>query len=143
MKKLVLLAFCLVYVFIANAGSVTEQQALQKARQFMQGKNLSMTQQTSQAGLDCDGITPFYVFNAEKNGGFVIVSADDRTKPILGYADESCIQSAKTRPGADCDSDHELLIGKLRFKLKKVGKPLDHSVQFSRSVVSDSLRPHE
>ena len=37
------------------------------------------------------------------------------------------IQSAKTRPGADCDSDHELLIGKLRFKLKKVGKPLDHS----------------
>ena len=34
----------------------------------------------------------------------------------------SCIQSAKTRPGADCDSDHELFIAKFRFKLKKVGK---------------------
>ena len=32
------------------------------------------------------------------------------------------IQSAKTRPGADCGSDHELLIAKFRFKLKKVGK---------------------
>ena len=34
----------------------------------------------------------------------------------------SSIQSAKSRPGADCSSDHELLIAKLRLKLKKVGK---------------------
>ena len=34
----------------------------------------------------------------------------------------SCIQSAKTRPGADCDSDHQLLIAKFRLKLKKEGK---------------------
>ena len=34
----------------------------------------------------------------------------------------SCIQSAKTRPGADCGSDHELLIARFRLKLKKVGK---------------------
>ena len=29
--------------------------------------------------------------------------------------------SAKTRPGADCGSDHELLFVKFRLKLKKVG----------------------
>ena len=34
----------------------------------------------------------------------------------------SSIQSAITRPGADCGSDHELLIAKFRLKLKKVGK---------------------
>ena len=34
----------------------------------------------------------------------------------------SSIQSAKTRPGADCGSDHELLIAKFRLKLKKAGK---------------------
>ena len=34
----------------------------------------------------------------------------------------SCMQSAKTRPGADCSSDHELFIAKFRLKLKKVGK---------------------
>ena len=32
------------------------------------------------------------------------------------------MQSAKTRLGADCGSDHELLIAKFRLKLKKVGK---------------------
>ena len=32
------------------------------------------------------------------------------------------MQSAKTRPGADCGSDHELLTAKFRLKLKKVGK---------------------
>ena len=31
-------------------------------------------------------------------------------------------QSSKTRPGADCGSDHELLIAKFRLKLKRVGK---------------------
>ena len=34
----------------------------------------------------------------------------------------SSIQSAKTRPGADCGSDHKFLIAKFRLKLKKVGK---------------------
>ena len=34
----------------------------------------------------------------------------------------SSIQSAKTRLGADCGSDHEPLIAKCRLKLKKVGK---------------------
>ena len=30
--------------------------------------------------------------------------------------------SKKKRPGADCGSDHELLIAKFRLKLNKVGK---------------------
>ena len=32
------------------------------------------------------------------------------------------MQSAKTRPGAECGLDHELLTAKFRLKLKKVGK---------------------
>ena len=35
---------------------------------------------------------------------------------------ESLYSQQKTRPGADCGSDHELLIAKFRLKLKKVGK---------------------
>ena len=34
----------------------------------------------------------------------------------------SSVQSAKTRLGADCGSDHELLMAKFRLKLNKVGK---------------------
>ena len=36
----------------------------------------------------------------------------------------SSIQSVKTRPGADCGSDHELLIAKFRLKWKKVEKTI-------------------
>ena len=55
------------------------------------------------------------------------------------------IQSAKTRLGADCGSDHELLIAKFRLKLKKVGKttrpfrydlnqiPYDYTVEVTNS----------
>ena len=32
------------------------------------------------------------------------------------------LYTAKTRPGADYGSDHELLVAKFRLKLKKVGK---------------------
>ena len=68
----------------------------------------------------------------------------------------SSIQSANTRPRADCGSDHELLIAKFRLKLKKVGEttrpsrydisqvPHDYTIrsdQISRSVVSDSATP--
>ena len=35
---------------------------------------------------------------------------------------EKLYSVAKTRPGADCGSHHELLIAKFRMKLKKVGK---------------------
>ena len=35
---------------------------------------------------------------------------------------EALYSQAKTRSGADCGSDHELLIAKFRLKLKKVGK---------------------
>ena len=35
---------------------------------------------------------------------------------------EALYSQQKTRPGADCGSDHELLIAKFRFKLKKIGK---------------------
>ena len=41
---------------------------------------------------------------------------------IIFFAALCFIQSAKTRLGADCGSDHELLIDEFRLKLKKVGK---------------------
>ena len=71
----------------------------------------------------------------------------------------SSIQSTKTRPEADCGSDHELLIVKFRLKLKKVGKtatpfrydlnqiPYDYTVEVRNrfkgldliNIVSDEL----
>ena len=51
-----------------------------------------------------------------------MVNMEIRLIISLSQSWRSSIQSAKTRPGADCSSDHELLIAKFRLKLKKVGK---------------------
>ena len=68
----------------------------------------------------------------------------------------SSIQSAKTRPGADCGSNHELLIAKFRLKFNKVGKttrpfrydinqiPYNYSVELHRFKGLDLIgRVHE
>ena len=43
---------------------------------------------------------------------------------IFSQGRKSSIQSAKTHPGSNCGSDHELLIAKFRLKLKKVWKTI-------------------
>jgi len=42
--------------------------------------------------------------------------------PKDGAKDGEALYSQQKQPGADCGSDHELLIAKFRLKLKKVGK---------------------
>ena len=51
-----------------------------------------------------------------------MVNTEIRLIIFFATKDGDTLQSAKTRPGADCGSDHELLIAKFRLKLKKVGK---------------------
>ena len=43
---------------------------------------------------------------------------------------------SKTRPGADCGSDHQLLIVKFKLNLKKVGK----AIQFSSVQLLSRVR---
>ena len=66
-------------------------------------------------------------FQQHKRRLYTWTSPDGQHRNQIGYILcsqrwRSSIQSAKTRPGADCGSDHELLIAKFRLKLKKVGK---------------------
>ena len=49
-------------------------------------------------------------------------TTDGQHRNQIDYILCSSIQSAKTRPAAECGSDHELLIAKFRLKLQKVGK---------------------
>ncbi len=91
MRKLLLLILTL---FIANmavmADRVSEAEALQKAQQFMQGKKFKMD--GKRRAISPQQQQPaYYVFNAESDGGFVIVAGDDRMPDILGYSEKGNI----------------------------------------------------
>ena len=51
-----------------------------------------------------------------------MVNSEIRLIIFFAAKDGEVLRSAKTRLGADCGSDHELLIARFRLKLKKVGK---------------------
>ena len=91
MKKFLCLFLSLYVSATLFADQVTEQQALQKAQQFMKGKNLSVVNTKSFSRGNLQDSEAFYIFNAENNGGFVIVSGDDRTVEILGYSDKGSL----------------------------------------------------
>ena len=67
------------------------------------------------------------LFQPHKRRLYTYTSPDGQHRNQIDYIVwcqrcRSSIESAKTRPGADCGTDHELLIAKFRIKLKKVGK---------------------
>ena len=85
MKKLTFLLISLFAYLTVFAGEVTEQQALQIAQKFMQGKQFKQ-QNLRRASVATDNA--FYVFNVENNDGFVIVAGDDQMPEILGYSEK-------------------------------------------------------
>lgn len=95
MKKFLCLFVSLFVSATLFADQVTEQQALQKAKQFMKGKSLSVANTKSFSRGSSKDADAFYIFNAENNGGFVIVSGDDQTTDILGYSDHGNINTSK------------------------------------------------
>jgi len=51
-----------------------------------------------------------------------MVNTEIRLIVFFAAKDGDALYSQQIRLGADCDSDHELLIAKFRLKVKKVGK---------------------
>jgi len=93
----------------------------------------------------------YTLFQQHKRRLYTRTSSDGQYQNQIDYI--LCIQRwrsslhlAKTRRGADCGSDHELLIAKFRLKLKKVGKttrpfrydlnkiPYDYTVEVTKRL---------
>ena len=85
MKKVLLTLLAFMVTVAMNAEQISKQQALQKAQQFMPGKQFGEARSFARSAGSSER-EPFYVFNADGNQGFVIVSGDDRTTEILGYS---------------------------------------------------------
>ena len=90
MRRLLLLMLTIVVSTMVLAGDVTPQQAWEKAKEFMQSREATGSRRAhgilTQKG-QASRVNGLYVFNVSNNGGFVIVSNDDRTYPILGFSD--------------------------------------------------------
>ena len=90
MRKIYLLIIFVLFALGLSAQPISEQEALQKAQRFLQGKNIISPAMAHSLSRGMNG-TPYkhlYLFNVEDNGGFVIVAGDSRAREILGYSDQ-------------------------------------------------------
>ena len=97
MKRILLFLFVAVTSAMAMAEVITPEQALEQAQSFISKREADGTRPrrapgTAASRLTMTGqISGLYVFNVAADGGFVIVSNDDSTRPILGYSDSGNI----------------------------------------------------
>ena len=121
-------------------GLGVQNEAGQRLIEFFQGNTLFITN---------------ILFQQHKRRFYTWTSPDGHHQNQLDYILcqqiwRSSIQSAKIRLGADCGTDHKLLIAKYRLKLKKVGKttrpfrydlnqiPYNHTVEMRNSALFSS-----
>ena len=78
-----------------QADPITREQAQKKAAEFMKQQKdtrrlalVNAKKLAPRRSAQTSDAEPYYVFNREMNGGFIIVSGDDSTIPVLGYCDE-------------------------------------------------------
>ncbi len=106
MKNILATALAFSVSLMALAEPVSKQAALYTAKSFLlsRGKNPLQTPHPPLGGVPAAKKLPlkgdggsvgeaFYVFNVGENNGFVIVSADDRTEPILGFVEHGTFDS--------------------------------------------------
>lgn len=73
------------------ARQISEKEAIAVAEKFMAGESglkAPMRSAPGKPGKAAIDNQPYYIFNADDDNGFVIVSGDDRARKILGYADK-------------------------------------------------------
>lgn len=92
MRKLILLLFLLVSV-IAEGRKIPESESAAIASKFFNStpslqQQRPKVQRVRKRDAQKEESAPYYVYNADGDKGFVIISGDDRAKKILGYSDK-------------------------------------------------------
>lgn len=83
---------------LVNAAPVSESAALQRAQAFLSGRGRVCVLETAsrapmQGSHETEAPQAYHIFNVAEQGGFVIVSGDDRAVPVLGYSDSGFLDS--------------------------------------------------
>ena len=85
MRRILTLLAGLLITGMVFAEHVSKMEALKKAEALMPGKKFEMEKfSTPSDGKATE--EPFYIFNVENGGGYVLVSGNDQTTAILGYS---------------------------------------------------------
>lgn len=91
MRKLITL-FLILVAIVAGAREITPDEAALVASEFFgTGHGARRKAPVSRVGSDAGSLSlsrPYYVFNADDNRGFVIISGNDCAQKILGYSDK-------------------------------------------------------
>lgn len=94
MKNFWLLSWVLLISQTIKAAPISEDQARTKARSFIANKRYQSIQNItlnsvfpSERRKVASEVLPYYIFNIGENQGFVLISADDRLTPVLGYSE--------------------------------------------------------
>ena len=102
MKKVYLFLIAFSFCFCLHAQNRTEQEAESIAQQFLQSRRTSQQAKSDNPSREQSDLTlahkakatnggySYYIFNRQ-GGGFVIVSGDNRTTPILGYSEKDSL----------------------------------------------------
>jgi len=85
MKLRILTILCCLGLYSAQAAKVTSTEAKNLGRAFLQSKGADASA-LSIDSIGSNGVNHIFYLNAPMNGGFVIISADDKAKAILGYS---------------------------------------------------------
>ena len=75
-----------------KAEDLTAEQALAQARSFIHQREAAGSRPMRAPGMSSQlsmtrQVSGLYIFNVADDGGYVIVSSDDRATPILGFSD--------------------------------------------------------
>lgn len=132
-KKALACLFGLVLAVCMNAGVVSQQMAENLAVDFL-GKKISQVKGGSnsldlelsmeQSVINKNNTVPlFYVFNYGQDDGFIIMSANDATQPVLGWSDRGSFDPNNISDGLQYLIDHytEALKLSASDKLKSSG----------------------
>ena len=136
MKKLLLFAILIASFTTIYADNIDRNAAYEKAVSFMQQKNPSIRFNKNKArkivGKTTENTLPYYVFNAESNQGFVIVSGNDQTEPIMGYSENGSFDSDNIPPAL------QFMLDRYAEELDSINaeEPINDNVTSPRKVVS-------
>ncbi|MBO7119740.1 MAG: C10 family peptidase [Bacteroidaceae bacterium] len=80
------------------AEDITLEQALKLAQNFISKQQVApgkprMNQGTAKQLTLASKVSGLYIFNVENDGGYIIVSNDDRTRPILGFSESGSFKT--------------------------------------------------